>query len=188
MPDWSHTPPPVPSDFQYRLIRIPAATKLRAIILATRLTGCRTHFFKGHTTPCEEGKCEACDAGLYWRWHAYIPCICAPGGEKIILELTAQAAEQLSPALAEYRTLRGIEFIAERPARRPNGRIRITCAPGLRPENSLPACPDVATTMLHIWGLDDATVAKSPGKLASTRLSLHHGNGEELTQNLGTLP
>jgi len=188
VPNWTNDPPATSSDFSFRLVRVPAFKTLRAIILCTHLTGCRTHFFKGHTIPCEEKGCEACDQGLYYRWHAYVPAVCQPGGEKIILELTAQAAEQLQPSLDEYRTLRGIEIVAERPAKRPNGRIRITCAPGLRPETSLPHCPNVILTMQHIWGLDDTMLASTPSKFGSNRIMPAGKNGEDLAQNPSTIP
>ena len=188
MPEWSQNAPTVPTAFTFRLIRVPANKPIRCVILSPHPIGCRTHFFKGHTMPCEEEKCEACQQGIYWRWHAYLPCLCLPAGEKIVLELTAQAFEQLSPALSEYRTLRGIEILAERPSRRPNGRIRIAYAPGLRPESSMPEAPDVALTMQHIWGLDDKVLAKIPAKLGVNRVFPTGGNGKDLTQNIGTQP
>jgi len=188
MPQWTSDPPATPSDFTFRLIRVPAARPLHCVIIAPRPTGCRTHFFKGHTIPCEDQGCEPCQQGLYWRWHAYLPALCSPGGEKVILELTAQATEQLQAALAEYRTLRGIEILAERPSKRPNGRIRITTAPGLRPETSMPPCPDVPRIMQHIWGLDDQKLISKPGKLASNRITPAGRNGDDLVQNIGTMP
>jgi len=187
MPTWNDSPPPTPSDFSYRLIRVPPTKLLHCVILCPKPTGTPTHFFKGHTMPCEGKECPACQEGLLWRWHAYLPCLCTPGHEKVILELTAQACDQLTAARNEYRTLRGLEILAERPSHRPNGRIRITVAPGLRPDALLPPCPDVPAIMLHIWGLDDTKLTSRPGKLGSNRITPAGQNGDDLIQNIGTM-
>jgi hypothetical protein len=188
MPEWTSSPPPTPTDFTFRLIRVPAFKAVRCVILAAKLTGCRTHYYKGRTIPCEESLCEACLDGHYWRWHAYIPCQVQPTTEKVILELTAQATEQLQPALREFGTLRGLELLAERPSKRPNGRIRITVAPGRRPDNTLPAPPDVTKTMRHIWGLDDQQMQHHAGKLNTDRLTPAPRENHEPKQNESTVP
>lgn len=155
MPEWTSTPPTDAANYGYRLLRCPAFKPLRAIILSPEMIGTRTHYTKGRTTPCEGLSCEACSAGHPWRWHAYLAILAGDQKEKAVLELTAQAAEQLQEIVKGYGTLRGIEMLAERPSKKPNGRVRIIARMNGTPPNTLPIPPDVQLLMLHIWGLDD---------------------------------
>lgn len=164
MPEWTTQPPDEAQNYGYRLIRCPAFKPMRAIILSPSLMGTRTHYTKGRTLPCEPINCEACSAGHPWRWHAYLAVLAGDQKEKCILELTAQAAEQLQEIVKGYGTLRGIEILAERPSRRPNGRVRIVGHMNGSPPNSLPFAPDVKLLMLHIWGLDDRLLDPDPAK------------------------
>jgi hypothetical protein len=180
MPDWSNTPPTCPHDMQYRLIRAPAARSLHCVMLAEKPIGCPTHYWKGRTMPCETANCEPCQLGIPWRWHSYTPIQIWGSNEKCILELTAQASEQLGPALAEFQSLRGVEIVIDRPSRRPNGRVRIVVAPARRPEGSLPPCPNTIACMSHIWGTDDRPLATQPGKLGTNRILVPpNGNGDK---------
>lgn len=179
MPEWANTPPPCPHDQQYRLIRAPAFKPLRCLILADKPLGCPTHYYHGRTMPCENPLCEPCSLGIPWRWHSYLPVQVAGTNERCILELTAQATEQLGPALAEYQTLRGIVIIIQRPTKRPNGRVQISVEPGRKPETTVPPAPNIKACMAHIWGLDDRPLTTSPGKLNTDRLHTPTaGNGE----------
>jgi hypothetical protein len=128
------------------------------------MIGCKTHFTKGRTSPCEGLKCEACNEGRPWRWHAYLAILAGEGKEKCILELTAQAAEQLETHIKGYGSLRGAEMLAERPSKRPNGRVRIAVRLNGTPPASLPDAPKIETIMLHIWGLDDRQIVESKAK------------------------
>jgi hypothetical protein len=177
MPTWNDKPPKEPIERQYRLIRVPASKPLALVILAEKLTGCPTHYWHGRTAPCERPECEACEQGNSPRWHAYVPCIIAQTGERCILELTGQAAQQLSPTIDEYQTLRGIKIVVERKSKRPNGRIAITTIPGRVAESSIPAEPDVITTMTHIWGLDEGEGLKIAKDLEKATKPFE-GNGQ----------
>jgi hypothetical protein len=180
MPNWSASPPTTPHDQQYRLIRTPAARSLHCVMLADAPVGCPTHYFKGRTMPCETDKCEPCSIGMPWRWHAYMPIQVWGTNERCILELTAQACEQLAEAVAQYETLRGVEIVLDRPSRRPNGRVRIVVAPGRRPDSTLPPAPNTIACMSHIWGTDDRPLDTQPGKLGTNRLLVPpNGNGEK---------
>lgn len=156
MPIWSTTPPANGHNHGYRLIRSPAARPLHVLIISPELIGTFTHYVKGRTTPCAGDDCPTCGEGLPYRWHGYIACVVAGHAEKVVLELTAMAAEQLLPHRKEFGTLRGCAAMIERPSRRPNGRIRITCQPGKKADAALPQPPDLKAVLLHIWGRDDA--------------------------------
>ena len=155
MLDWSNSPPPEASDYGYRLVRTPAYRTLRGICLAHDIVGTRTHFYKSRTKPCLGLDCPECQEGLPWRWHGYLPLLILPSKERVILEITAQAAEQLTALASGYRTLRGLEVTAARPSQKPNGRVVLQARPNGTPPDHLPLEPDVKTILLHIWGLDD---------------------------------
>jgi len=188
MPQWSTTPPLQSAEFSYRLIRAPACRPIALTLISSKPQGTYTHYTKGRTLPCDGDGCSACKEGHPYRWHAYLAARVDGTREKVILELTAQAAEQLLPALNEFKTLRAVAILLERPARRPNGRIRITIAPGRRPENDLPPEPDIQRMMLHIWGLDDTSLTSRPGKHHFQHLTKEKKHNGEVPQNPSTLP
>jgi len=158
MISWTNTPPSTTSDCGYRLIRTPPFKPLRGIILADDLLGTPTHYTKGRTLPCPQGECEHCANGLPYRWHAYVPILCMPGKERVILEMTALAADQLKGYHSRFGTLRGLEVYADRPSRKPNGRIVILAKASGIPDTELPVAPDIRRILLHIWGIDDAAI------------------------------
>lgn len=172
MTEWSDQSPPQQPAAQYRLIRTPPFKPIRLLILSGKPLGCKTHYFRGRTAPCEGDACEACQQGLPWRWHAYLAVLALPNREKCILEMTAQATEQLQPAIHELGTLRGSIIITERPAKRPNGRVRVTMTRDRQPEASMPQPPNIIACMQHIWGLDDRPLTTRPGKLGTNRLEV----------------
>lgn len=164
MPEWTHDPPTDAHNYGYRLIRTPPYKVLRCLILSDQIIGTRTHYTKGRTLPCDGPNCAHCQDGHPWRWHAYLAVLAGDQKEKCILELTAQAAEQLQPLIKGYGRLRGMEMITERPSKRPNGRVRIAARMNGTPPNTLPEEPDVTLIMLHIWGLDDRTLDPDDAK------------------------
>jgi hypothetical protein len=167
MVEWTNTPPADQNGFAYRLIRVPAARPIRLIILSPQPIGTNTHYHKGRTKPCDGQLCEACQLGLPYRWHSYIAVHNADTGENALLELTAQATEQLQPARDEFHTLRAVKLVLERPSHRPNGRIHINIHPGRAAELGLPDPPEVQRILLHIWGLDDRPLAQTTNRLQS---------------------
>jgi hypothetical protein len=164
MPNWEEAPPAAEANYGFRLIRCPAYKPMRAIILSEKMIGTRTHYTKGRTRPCEGEGCEICKEGLPWRWHAYLACLAGEQREKCILELTAQAADQLKPILASNGSLRCIEILADRPSKKPNGRVRIQARLNGIGGASIPAAPDVPILMAHIWGLDDRRLEPDPAR------------------------
>jgi hypothetical protein len=185
MPDWTETAPPDAANYGYRLIRCPAARPLRAIVLSDRVIGTRTHYAKGRTLPCEGKDCEACNNALPWRWHAYLAILAGDNAEKCVLELTAAAAEQLAKPLKDYGTLRGLELLLERPARKPNGRIRILWKRNGTPTTTLPLPPSIEQIMLHIWGLDQDHLVPSDRKkpFDAKQLTAEIGRGKPISDS-----
>jgi hypothetical protein len=169
--NWNNDPPHEASNYGYRLIRTPPYKPIRGIVLSENLLGTRTHFTRSRTIPCQGEGCEHCAEGLPWRWHGYLAMILDPGKEKVIIELTAQAAEQLKPTISGFGSLRCVEILCERPSKRPNGRVRILARRNGIAPNSLPEAPEIQKIMLHIWGLDDQPLRDSGRAKGVPRLS-----------------
>jgi hypothetical protein len=180
MIQWSDRPRNPSPTYGYRLMRVPPNRQMLATIVTGKPIGTNTHYYKGRTTPCAGPTCEACALGLQYRWHAYLAILIAETRETAILELTAQAAEQLDAAAAENGTLRAVEALFDRPSHRPNGRVRIVYRPGRVSEDRLPKEPDLARIMTHIWGMDDQPLTKTTGKHYTHRLvPSTEGNGTQ---------
>lgn len=153
MPNWSHDPPERGEGPALPIQRTPSARPLVATITSPDMIGCDTHFYQGHTVPCEKPECEACGKGIPFRWHGYLAALNYDSHLHFIFEMTLQA----SRALVEYRdahsTLRGCLFKAYRLHRRHNGRVIIQTKPAAIEHINLPKPPDLVSCMAIIWQL-----------------------------------
>lgn len=179
MPTWTHSPPDDPRGQGLPLLRTPAARNLEAVVTSEKLIGTDTHFWGGHTIPCERPECEACNHGVAYRWHGYLSAYHPQEQLHFIFEMTAQAAQTFTEYLKEHGTLRCCRFIAYRWQRRRNGRVIIKCEHSAFATHSLPNAPDLAKVMAIIWRIPIGNVQDAG--LRSGRLNLHvdsDGNGQ----------
>ena len=150
---WSTSIPQDPRGRAFPLRRTPSPGKLLAIATSEDLLGCDTHFYGGHTMPCERPECEACEKGMPFRWHAYLAAVEFANRFHFIFEFTAQAADAFDTYRKAHGTLRGCLFEARRLNGRPNGRVMIQCKPADQSKITLPDPPDVRACMSIIWNL-----------------------------------
>lgn len=153
MPTWSHNVPLDPRGFGLPLVRTPAGRALSAIVTSTDLIGCNTHFWGGHTIPCEAPECEACQTGIAYRWHAYLSAYNPDDQLHFVFEMTAQAAQTFAAYRQEHNTLRCCQFHAYRWKHVRNGRVIIRCERSAIHPAALPNAPDLANLMAIIWRL-----------------------------------
>lgn len=152
-PNFHHGAPP-PKPFRpLTLIRCPAGAALPFVCLSPDLLSCMTHYYNRRTTPCEQPKCEACDAHIPYRWHSYLAGYNPNTRERFLVEITADVAEKLEQAREQNGTLRGLVVTLDRPTRRPNGRVRVQTRTWDKPQCDIPACPDVAQALCVIWSI-----------------------------------
>lgn len=170
MPQWSSTPPTRNDGLSFRIVRTPASRAIAAIVTATDITGCCTHFAKNRTIPCEGPEiCPWCNDGFSWRWHGYLPCVLTDTFEHVIFEFTAAAAETFNNYLTAFNSLRACKFIARRPSGRPNGRVVIACTHYDERKVRLPDPPDVRRMLCHIWNVkhNATNLYKLPDRLGN---------------------
>ena len=153
MPNWSNKIPEDPRGYALPLLRCPAAQRLEAIVTSGNLIGCNTHFWGGHTVPCNGTDCEPCERGVAYRWHAYLSALNPKDGLHFIFECTAQAAKPFADYRESHGTLRGCQFIAYRWKQARNGRVIIKCTPTAMQLGILPDTPDLTRIMAIIWRL-----------------------------------
>jgi len=163
VPTWTNRPPAYARSSAMEIIRTPPSRPLIATILSDDLVGTPTHFTNNRTTPCSKpDQCEFCDRGLPWRWHGYLAVRVADRPRPCLIELTAQAAESVAAARAEFGTLRGARIKLTRAGKRANGRVQVALAPPADDADSLPPEPDVPHALCHIWNYDPARTAPAP--------------------------
>lgn len=153
MPNWSTEIPDDPRGQGLPLVRTPAARSLVAIVTSDNLIGCETHFWGGHTVPCDGPECEACQAGIAYRWHAYLAAFNPADRLHFVFECTAQAAARFKEYRLEHGTLRCCQFEAYRWKRAKNGRVIIKCDRSNLAPAALPNAPDLPKVMAVIWRL-----------------------------------
>jgi len=151
--NWSSEIPRDPRGQAFPLRRTPANGKLVAAITCENLIGCDTHFYGGHTIPCERPDCGPCQDGMPFRWHGYVSAIEANTRLHFIFEFTAQAADTFDQYYKAHGTLRGCRFEAYRLHHRPNGRVILHCKPLDQQEVQLPKPPNIPNCMAIIWNL-----------------------------------
>jgi len=153
MPIWTNAPPSDTSGPALRIVRTPTSGSVAGCITSPDLVGCATHYYQHRTIPCEPPNCPACADGIGWRWHGWVAAILASTNEHIIFEFTATASDYLRRYRDTYNTLRGCIFVASRINARPNGRVIIKTKAHDPTKIQLPAAPDLAAALAHIWGL-----------------------------------
>jgi len=153
MPRWTTKVPDDPRGQGLPLVRTPAGSTLKAIVTSDGLIGCETHFWGGHTVPCEGAECEACEAGIAYRWHGYLSAYNPNDQLHFIFEMTGQAAKTFSEYSIEHKTLRGCGFEAYRWKHVRNGRVIIKCSPSQFHAHALPRAPNLERVMAIIWRL-----------------------------------
>jgi len=154
MPIWTPSPDPGDAEHAHRILRTPADKPLKAIITSPDPTGTYTHYAAGRTTPCESpNHCENCEEGHGRRWHGYLGIMLISTLEHAIFEYTAPTAEVLAGYYRQHGTLRGCGITAQRPSRKPNGRVHIATQPVDLQKWLLPDPLDVHKLLSHIWGI-----------------------------------
>lgn len=172
MPLFTNTPPKADGERALPLKRTPSVGRIRAVITSKDLVGTNTHFFGGHTVPCEAPDCQACQKGIPWRWHGYVSAIQATKRLHFIFEFTAQAADTFRDYYALHDTLRGCIFDAERMHNRPNGRVILQVKPGDLAELNLPTAPDLEACLRIIWHLPKKDVNNSSRKNGHEQINI----------------
>lgn len=189
MPTWTSSPPTDPRGQGLPLVRTPANRPLRAIVTSDRLIGTDTHFWGGHTVPCERPDCEACNAGIGYRWHGYLSAYNPSDQLHFVFEITAQAAVPFADYLKTHGTLRCAQFDAYRWQRRKNGRVIVKVELSATPSHAIPHAPDLRKVMAIIWRLPIPNV--DPGPIISGRPTLcvsSDGNGQDSDPRLYETP
>ncbi len=151
MPVFSDTPPQDPRGPSFVIVRTPTGQPLKGIITSENLIGCYTHFWKRRTMPCERDDCEACRAGIPFRWHCYQSAYLAKSHAHVLFECTAQAGEKFVEYREAHGTIRGCLFTASRMNFAPNARIIINCQPANLQEIILPKPPDIIRVLAILW-------------------------------------
>ncbi len=158
MPVWSTDVPNPSRGPAFPLKRTPNGKPLVAPITSDDLIGCDTHWWGGHTVPCEGPTCEAHTAGIPYRWHGYLTAVHVQTHLHFIFEMTAQAAEAFKDYRQAHGTLRGCVFEARRLRAAHNSRVVIKCKPADLREIHLPKAPDIARCMAIIWNVPSPDV------------------------------
>lgn len=153
MPSFSNVPPADARGVGLPIVRTPHMRNLRAIVTSSDLIGCFTHFWKGRTMPCEGQDCPAHQAGMPFRWHAWLGALLNRDGHHALFEMTAQAAEPFVQYREAHGTLRGCEFDAHRLNNAPNGRVHIVCRLRDCSTIKLPKEPNLIRCLSIIWNI-----------------------------------
>jgi len=162
MPAWTVSIPATDTRNSLTLVRTPAKGKTLAIVTSSKIIGCFTHYWGGHTMPCENEQCPACLEGIGNRWHGYIGIYDLRSRKHLILEFTAKASVPLQTYIEMTGKLRGCELQCERRGFRANSPVIMSCRPANLEGIALPEEPNIQRIMAIVWGLPGSAV-KSDG-------------------------
>lgn len=182
-PRWSTDVPTDPRGTAYPLKRTPPGGKLVAAVTSEDLLGCDTHFFGGHTVPCERPDCEACSKGMPFRWKGYLSALDNRTALHFIFEFTLQAAEPFKQYRLAHGSLRGCRFEATRLHNKVNGRVIISCRPVDMLKVTLPKTPDIAACMAIIWNLPAGQIETNRQMLGHPAMTNTHKTLSEFNPN-----
>ncbi len=176
MPTWTKSPPDDPRGQGLPLVRTPAARSLVAVVTSESLIGTDTHFWGGHTVPCERPDCDACHNGIAYRWHGYLSAYNPIDQLHFIFEMTANAASVFTEYQLTNKTLRCCRFEAYRWRRLKNGRVIIKCEHSNHPSHALPKAPDLQKVMAIIWRLPIPNVVVDGIERGAPKVWTHTGD------------
>lgn len=185
MPQFSCEPPQDPRGQSLELKRCPPGAPLLGMITCDDVIGCPTHFWGGRTVPCEEHECEPCLAGIGWLWHGYVSAYQPALKLHYLFEMTARCVEPLTEYRRVHPSLRGCQFLAQRPNGRPNGRVYLKTKSIDLTTITLPPSPDLRKVLAMIWNLplpnisDTTPIKDLPAIKVNT-----NGNGDKWKRDL----
>ena len=189
MPTWTQSPPTDPRGHGLPLIRTPASGCLRAIITSDNLVGTDTHFWGGHTVPCERPNCAACHEGIAFVWHGYLAAFNPSDSLHFIFEMTCQAAHIFNDFRQKHGSLRTAMFEAYRWNRRKNGRVIIKVEHSATPSKALPNAPQIEKVMSIIWRLPEPKVFVAGLERGLPKINASpDGNGQDEIPRLCAAP
>jgi hypothetical protein len=146
----------------FQIVRTPPKGKGGGVVITHDLIGCKTHYWKRRTLPCNPQSCEACDEGHPCRWHGYLALWNQRTKRIHVLEITSNAVPQIDDYFKRYGTLRGAEIIVERVPQKPNGKVFATLTQSGIPGDLLPPHPDLETFLTKLWDVSYAQSAANP--------------------------
>lgn len=171
MPQFTNDVPDDSTRIALPIRRTPSAGRLIATVTSLDLIGCDTHFYGGHTVPCEKPECEPCGKGVPFRWHCYMGALDYRTHLHFIFECTASAARSFIDYRNAHHELRGCLFDAQRLHSRPNGRVIIRTKPGDLEAIRLPSPPDLVACMAVIWQLPSPEVTMAGRLMGMGRIA-----------------
>ena len=180
MPQFSSEPPRDPRGQSLELKRCPPGAVLPGLVTCHDVVGCPTHFWGGRTVPCEAVECEPCLAGIGWRWHGYVSAWHPTLKLHYLFEMTARCVEPLTEFRKVHPSLRGCQFLAQRPSGKPNGRVYLKTKSIDLTTITIPAPPDLTQLLAMIWNvpLPNISVADRTKDLECLRVNTK-GNGQQ---------
>jgi hypothetical protein len=165
-------PEDLSESFEWKILRPKEGRKLAVTCLSSQKFGTPTHFTPQGTLPHLRGECPWCKAGRDLRWHGYFEAILHPTCRRVIVEMTARAAQQLSKGIEKFKVLRGLDILLERDGERVNSPQcltvkRINPLPG-----DLPKEEPILPILKRIWQLKDAEVPVTAEELEAAKQRL----------------
>ena len=164
-------PPDESVQHSLRIVRAPAKGDAKFICTSRQILGTRNHYFGGKTSPCIIGKCEACDAGLPWRWAGYFGVWHPPTNEHMVCEIPAAAGKKFAQFKEDHGVMRGSRVTLFRAGTRPNGRVLINIIAEDQYNRAMPDELDIQSFLCHLWNIAVERTARSPERGGSVNLT-----------------
>lgn len=103
--------PPTSSAPSYKILVCKADNPLLFVSVCEQYIGTMTHWFGGHTVPCEGAEdCEACNRAIRKDFKAYLAAESVQLGTRIIVQITHAVALELGRYLEYPRGLLGLKM------------------------------------------------------------------------------
>ncbi len=107
-------------------------------------------------------KCESCEAGWEPRWIGYIAAWHIQRKQKVLLELTAGAADLLAAHAEKIGSIRGQRIKLSRLGDRHNGPLQITWEHSNIPDDQIPEPFDVEDSLHRLWQINQQLRKNEP--------------------------
>lgn len=174
------------------LVRCPPTSTRPYLVTADNVVGCEVYWMAGRSNPHlaaspeqiangETVECPGCDAGKHHRFVAWLTCWDEQKLQHIILEVSANASEQIGTYRHQYGTLRGARIVLSRKNQRYNGTMTATLSQSALHLEAIPAAFDLIEQLEFLWqcpNKSDKAVMVTPREIPAKEPRRKHDSAE----------
>lgn len=142
-----------PSCSQWTIYRTLTGPEQCLTIISSNQLIIDLHYYGGRSTPCRLEECPACNRKHLSRPYGYLLAVTNKTGDRVLFEYPELAAAQIELVEKERSSIRGLQLVTKRTAKRENAKVVFKFAGWYGGGADLPAEEPIWHACAHLFGL-----------------------------------